>query len=471
MRKSHVLICTLSCVVLVATALLFPEVPDASKLVTMDEMYGTHQAEAASGELSPPVLATQAFGLTPLQGNMTERSDSTTDSTVTDSQPLELVGPPEPETIQVRVRPNDTMSQIFVREGLAASDLQKLEEASPSGCRLHAIDVDDVISYRLNHDKQIVYFEYLHSPLESFRFTREGDSFIGEAHEQELERRQAYRFVTIERGDSVISAGLNAGIKAEQTIWKLAKILQWDIDFYHDVHPGDSYQILYEEEFTKDGEYHSDGAILAIEFSNKGKQHQIVRFNFEGELTGYYSRDGRVTRKKFLRTPVEYRRVSSHFQANRLHPVLKTMRPHNGIDYAAPTGTPVYATGDGVVTRYGKTRNNGNYVVLSHGILYQTKYLHLHRIDPKVKAGAEVKQGDRIGSVGMTGLATGPHLHYEFLVNGVHQNPATVHLPPAEPLSEEQLVSFRQHAEEVFLELASLKEEALEARPLLAQKR
>lgn len=463
MRKSHFLGITLSCIVLAALILLFPQVPDASDLITSDDLFQTSPRESTSGLVVETNLDVD-------NSQQSKRSNIHDDSETTIEQP-ELVGPPEPELKEIRVRPNDTLSAIFLREGLSNEDLHEIQTASPPGCKLHSIDVGDVIAYRLNHANELAYFEYSRSPLVSFRFTRNDDSFLGESHEKETELRAVYHYVTIERGDSVISAGLNAGIREEQTIWQLAKILQWDIDFYHDVHPGDWYQILYEEAFTNEGEYLSDGNILAIEFSNKNKKHQIIRYEFDNGYSGYYSRDGRVTRKKFLRTPVEYRRVSSQFQLNRLHPILKVRRPHNGIDYAAPTGTPVYATGDGVVERVGKNRNNGNYIVLAHGILYHTKYLHLHRIDPKVKKGAEIKQGQRIGSVGMTGLATGPHLHYEFLVNGVHQNPATVHLPPAEPLSEEELTAFRVHAEEVFATLDTYKAKALDQEPLLAQKR
>ena len=464
MRKSHVLGITLSCVILGTMILLFPQVPDASDLVSSDDLFGN------SLRSDPPGLVAQ----TELAVSNVQESDPTfiADSSNSDDEQPELVGPPEPELVEIRVRRNDTLSAIFVRAGLAKEDLRKIQAASPKNCRLHAIDVDDVIRYRLNRANELNYFEYSHNPLESFRFTRIDDEFVGELHEKQTETRTVYHYVKIERGDSVISAGLNAGIREEQTIWQLAKILQWDIDFYHDVHPGDWYQILYEEAVTKEGEHLSDGNVLAIEFSNKDNLHQIIRYEFDDGHFGYYSRDGRVTRKKFLRTPVEYRRVSSQFQANRLHPITKVHRPHNGIDYAAPTGTPVYATGDGVVERVGNNRNNGNYIVLVHGTLYQTKYLHLHRIDPKVKKGAQIMQGQRIGSVGMTGLATGPHLHYEFLVNRVHQNPATVHLPPAEPLSEEALASFREHAESTFALLETARVEALgQQEQLLAQKR
>ena len=169
----------------------------------------------------------------------------------------------------------------------------------------------------------------------------------------------------------------------------------------------------------------------------------------------YYTRDGTSTEGQFLRAPLEYTRVSSNFNPRRLHPIHKRIMPHNGIDYAAPTGTPVYATGTGVVTEAGKKRLNGNYVVLKHGATYQTKYLHLHKIDPKIKVGVKVVQGQRLGSVGMTGAATGPHLHYEFLVNGVHKNPKTVDLPRNEKLKGEELIPFQRHADEVFGLMAS----------------
>ena len=269
--------------------------------------------------------------------------------------------------------------------------------------------------------------------------------------------KKTYHQVEIERGQSVISAGLASGIKQEKTLWQLPKLLQWDLDFYHDIHPGDSYEILYFENYVE-GEYIGDGDIVAIIFNSGKTIHQIVRYRTtEQAPIKYFTRDGTSTEGQFLRAPLEYTRVSSEFNPRRLHPIYKKTMPHNGIDYAAPTGTPVYATGTGIVTEVGHKRLNGNYVVLKHGSTFQTKYLHLHKIDPKAKVGAKISQGQRIGSVGMTGSATGPHLHYEFLVNGTHKNPKTVNLPRTEKLDGDDLIPFERHANEVFSFMTSFR--------------
>jgi murein DD-endopeptidase MepM/ murein hydrolase activator NlpD len=218
---------------------------------------------------------------------------------------------------------------------------------------------------------------------------------------------------------------------------------------------GDTIELVFEEKYL-DGEKLEDGAILAAAFTNKGQTFEAYRYiDGLGDM-GYYNREGVSMRKAFLRAPVDFTRVSSNFNPNRLHPIYKTKRPHRGTDYAAPTGTPVYAAGDGRVVEAGYTRTNGNYVFIQHGESYKTHYLHLHK--RQVKQGQRVKQGELIGSVGSTGAATGPHLHYEFLVNGVHRNPRNVHkvLPKAKSLPETELARFQSHIKQPVQQLAAL---------------
>lgn len=357
---------------------------------------------------------------------------------------------------EIVVRRGDSLSTIFSRAKLTAQELHAVQQASPQDWSLQHIDVGQKIRYQTDEDGRLTLFEYERDFLNSVMFTRTDDGFTSEVHSKQVVAKEIYHSVEIEKGQSVISAGLAAGIQSEKTLWTIPKLLQWEIDFYHDIHPGDAYEILYYENYVE-GEYFGDGDIIALIFTNTGERHEIVRYQSDDIPLGYFERDGVSTQKRFLRTPVEYKRVSSEFNPKRLHPIHKVVMPHNGIDYAAPTGTPVYATGAGIVERASKTRANGNYVVLKHGPIYTTKYLHLHRIDPAMKVGAKVKQGQRIGSVGMTGYATGPHLHYEFLVNGVHKNPKTVDLPDGEPLSAEQIVLFKNHSDDIFARMEQLK--------------
>lgn len=368
------------------------------------------------------------------------------------------------ETTKVKIKNGDTLSSIFDRSDIDRKDLAAVQEASPSYWKSLSLRAGRQLEYSLDDTGSLEFFEYSPEDLVSYSFTRTGDSLSFESKIRKVVSNETYRWVKIQQGDSVISAGLAAGVRQEKTLWRIPKLLQWDIDFYHDIHPGDSFQILYYERFV-DGEYYEDGEIIALQFQSGNRPYNLVRYEDNGVFKGYFTRDGYAARKRFLRNPVEYTRISSGFSLRRLHPISKTMKPHLGIDYAAPTGTPVYATGDGVVARVGYNNANGNYLYLEHDRTYTTKYLHLHKIDPAVKKGETVKQGQRIGSVGMTGLATGPHLHYEFLVNGEHQDPATIHLPEGKPLSEDEIERFQSHADELFDRMNALKLEYPEIEP------
>ena len=210
------------------------------------------------------------------------------------------------------------------------------------------------------------------------------------------------------------------------------------------------------EELYLDGEKYKDSHIIAASFTNQGKTYNAYRYTDSSGQSAYYNEDGVSMRKAFLLAPVDFSRISSNFNLRRLHPIYKTTRPHRGTDYAAPTGTPVYAAGDGRVIKAGYSRANGNYVFIKHGERYVTHYLHLNK--RRVKQGQRVSQSQVIGTVGSTGAATGPHLHYEFLVNGVHRNPRTIHkqFPKAKSLPASELALFRQNINEASLQLASL---------------
>ncbi|MDQ2994003.1 MAG: M23 family metallopeptidase, partial [Pseudomonadota bacterium] len=209
-----------------------------------------------------------------------------------------------------------------------------------------------------------------------------------------------------------------------------------------DIHNGDSFSILFEEKFL-DGQRVSTGNILAAEFINNGKAYRAVRYTDQHGVSDYYTPDGRNLKKRFTRTPVKFTRISSKFTMGRWHPVLHRMRKHQGVDYAAPTGTPVKATANGHITFKGRKGGYGNALVIDHGDHYSTLYGHLSAYSKAAKTGTRIRQGDIIGYVGMSGLATGPHLHYEFLVNGVHRDPLSVKLPIGEPIPPSQLKKFR----------------------------
>ncbi len=219
----------------------------------------------------------------------------------------------------------------------------------------------------------------------------------------------------------------------DSTTLALADLFAWDIDFVNDIQPGDTFTVTYEEIYDH-GKYVEDGPILAARFVNDGHQYLAVRYVSPDGHAGYYTPDGRSLRKAFLRAPLEFTRVSSPFSLHRRHPILNLIRAHKGVDYAAPIGTPVRAAGDGRVIFAGRKGGYGNVVELDHAHGIMTVYGHLSRFARGLRVGEHVAQGAVIAYVGMTGLATGPHLHYEFRVNGVYKNPQTVSLPDAVPI-------------------------------------
>jgi len=353
-------------------------------------------------------------------------------------EPAEVVG--SDRTWQyVQVASGDTMEIIFRRLGLTPRLLHEVVHLDDRTDSLVDLRPGDEIAFDLDDNGML---RALRSEFddESWLFVeREGDALSSRLEPRNIEVRVAE--VEAEITSSLFNAGKNAGL-TDNMILRLAGIFGWDIDFALDIRRGDRFALVFEEIY-RDGQFLRQGAIIAARFVNQGDSFEAIRFD-AGDGPDYYAPDGRPMRKAFLRAPINFTRVSSNFNPQRLHPVTRRIRPHNGTDYAAPTGTPVWAAGDGTVIEAGYTRANGNYIFLKHGNHIVTRYLHLSR--KQVSRGDRVRQGQTIGRVGMTGLATGPHLHYEFLVHGRHRDPRRVELPEAEPLSEDVLPAFESHA-------------------------
>jgi murein DD-endopeptidase MepM/ murein hydrolase activator NlpD len=340
------------------------------------------------------------------------------------------------------VRSGDSLARIFERAGIPARELQAVLDAGPVATGLKRIFPGHELVFEVDADGRLNRLTYAPSRMESVVFERDGERFVGTTLLREPERYTTYREGVIEH--SLFVAGQRAGLDDEITM-RLAQLFQWDVDFVLDIRKGDSFHFLFEELYLDD-EFVGFGDILAAEFRNQGSLHRAVRYVDSEGHADYYAPDGTSLRKAFLRAPVDFRRISSEFNLRRVHPLHRRSMPHRGIDYAAPTGTPVYASGDGRIQTASRTSANGNYVVLQHGSQIQTKYLHLSRFAKGVRGGVHVRQGQLIGYVGATGWATGPHLHYEFLVNGTHKNPRTVELPKADPVPADQRNAFQRHA-------------------------
>ena len=354
------------------------------------------------------------------------------------------------------VQPGDNLALIFNREGLSAQALHRLVNAKPLGARLAKIAPGEEFSLALDEDNRLLSLSYSPGPLKTLKFTREGNRFHGEEIIVEPQRKTTYKHGVID--DNLFTASQRVGLP-DQVTMKLAEIFQWDIDFILDIRAGDTFYALLEE-LHLDGKLIGFGNILAVEFINQGDSYRAVRYVEPDGEANYFDPKGRNMRKAFIRAPVSFTRISSNFNLRRKHPLWNRAMPHRGIDYAAPRGTPIFASGDGVVTEAGKGRANGNYVVLRHGEQFMTKYLHMSRIARGIRTGKRVRQGDTIGYVGATGWATGPHLHYEFLVNGVHQNPRTVKLPDAEPVPAAETERFKASTAPLLAKLSTLRNQS-----------
>jgi murein DD-endopeptidase MepM/ murein hydrolase activator NlpD len=332
-------------------------------------------------------------------------------------------------TIDVIVSRNDTLDRIFRRLKLNLSDLASLRTLPGLRGTLDTLRPGE--SLRFTHkDSELFGLERRLSESQTLKVSRDGANLKANLLQNPLEtrRRTVHGVISSSLFEAVESEGAHDQIAVE-----LADLFGWDIDFVLDVQPGDSFVVTYDE-IWRDGTYLHDGPIEAAEFVNNGRQFRAVRYTDPDGGTHYYSPDGRSVQKAFLRAPVEFTRVSSRFNSARMHPILNRIRAHKGVDYAAPIGTPVHAAGDGRIVFAGVMGGYGNVVQIEHSRSVVTVYGHLSRFASGTHAGAHVNQGQVIAYVGMTGLATGPHLHYEYRVNGVFKNPQTVVLPGAEPI-------------------------------------
>jgi len=356
---------------------------------------------------------------------------------------------PEPALrwVEQTVGSGDSLSLLFSRANLSAADVYKVS-SSKDGKLLRNLYPGESFRFGLNKTGELEELQYIKSKLVSRIYSLEGDSYSSELRELKPDTLLSYREGIIK--DSLYLSAQQANLP-DKLIMELANIFAWDIDFVFDIRQGDSFSILFQEKYL-DGEKFGVGDIVAASFTNRSKSYNAVLYTDSQGHSSYYTPEGLSMRKAFLRAPLDIFRISSGFNLRRKHPIHKMIKAHRGVDYAAPRGTPVFSAGDGKVTATGYSKANGNYVFVQHGQTYMTKYLHLNK--KKVLKGQAVKQRQIIGTVGSTGYATGPHLHYEFLVNGVHRNPRTVKLPQANPISATELAAFKLATTPVLTQLA-----------------
>lgn len=366
-------------------------------------------------------------------------------------QPLDVT-----EELEHTVRSGESLSSIFSDLHLSREDLHKIVHANATGKQFADVAPGNDVVATLNADGELERLTYAKTPFETLIATRHDDEFDVELLSKKVDYQIASAKATIHA--SLFEDGTQAGLP-EKLILKLADIFAWDIDFALNLREGDQFTVVYEKLFV-DGKEFDSGDILSVEFVNQGKVYTAVRFEDNQGNTGYYTPDGNALRKAFLQTPMDFAKISSHFDLHRKHPILNTIRAHKGVDYSAATGTPVKTTGDGKVIFKGDKNGYGNVVEIEHGQKYSTLYAHLSGFKPGLKTGNSVKQGEVIGYVGSTGLATGPHLHYEFRINGEHVNPLTVKLPHSLPMDTAILAKFKAQTQPLVAQLAQAKGEA-----------
>lgn len=343
---------------------------------------------------------------------------------------------------QYKIEPGKNLSFYLSQAGLDSKAIHEIMQVKHRK-QLSKVFPGQKLRMHTSAQDELVELALYLSPTKSIKIHQENGKFISTFIEQPVEVRITMEGATIQ--DSLYMAGKRANLN-DNMIMELAEIFAYDIDFALDIHPNDNFKVVFEEHYIE-GEKVDNGPILAAEFVNQGQRYTAIRFKDEDQVS-YYTPEGKSLKKAFIRTPVEYTRISSHFNLQRRHPVLHHIRAHKGVDYAAPTGTPVKAAGDGKVEFIGKKGGYGNVIILQHGKKYSTLYAHLHKFNHKLKKGSHVKQNQTIAYVGKTGLATGPHLHYEFRINDVHHNPLTVKLPQADPLTKDTKRVFLAKAKE-----------------------
>ncbi len=438
----------------VSAALVFsPSADVEAKRMTINLDLDKPTATAAQGETTA-----QTASLTPQPTPQAgEATKETTDLSASSSieEPVPAAEPEVPALTwnELTVRQGDTLSSLFGKAGFNDRLMLSVIHGGGEAEKLQHLYVGETLAFATNDEGELMQVRLDRSRLESLLITRTEDGFNGETVIAEPVSRPAFASGVI--NGSLYLAGKKAGLDDRVTM-ELAGIFGWDIDFVYDIRKGDRFEVVYEELYLGD-EKIDNGKILAARFVNRGREVVALHYTDTNGDSDYFTPDGNSMRKAFLRMPINAR-VSSPFNLQRRHPVLDVVRPHEGTDYAAPPGTPIKAAGDGRVSFAGWKGGYGRTVVLAHGDNITTLYAHMSGLGNGIKNGARVKQGQTIGYVGSTGMVTGPHLHYEFRVNGVARNSRTVDLPEANPVPESEFARFRAATQQHIAQLNTLGE-------------
>ena len=354
------------------------------------------------------------------------------------------------------IKKGETLFDIFKRYNLDLRELFELREASADIYRLRKLYPGQPYKIWVDNNDRVNSFIYWIDDDNILNITRSDSGFYAKKVAVAYEKRILHIGGTIQ--DNLISSiggeGEEGGREDLMLALNISDIFTWDIDFTSDLRNGDTFKVIVEGLYL-DGEFKKYGDLICVEFMNNSESYTAYRFENEGRAD-YYDGEGRSLKRAFLKAPLSFRRISSTFSNGRFHPILKRYRPHHGLDYAAPAGTPVSAIGNGTVTFSGIKGQYGNLVIIKHPHGYKTYYGHLSKIEKHIKKGAKIEQGQIIGLVGATGLATGPHLHYELRINGKPLNPLTVRLPRGKTIPVKMRADFMQFKKTMESRLTSI---------------
>jgi len=430
--------------VLAFTAILLPGKNEASTTSTLD----TSALNDVQHEIPPPRTTSELMlYLQPAPDENSIDSATAPETASADSG----VSPDTAPWKTISVKSGDTLSEMFQRAGLGTKDIYSLLHSSKQAQALATLKPGQQLAFLIGEDKQLQKLKLVKSPLENIEFVKNPNGYSFQIEQRTPDVTLNFAKITID--SSLFQSASKVGIP-DNLAMELASVFGWDVDFVLDIHNGDTFNFVYEERML-DGKKIGNGDIVAAEFNKKGASYQAVRYIDQNGNSRYFTPTGMSMKKEFLRTPVDFAQISSPFNLNRMHPILHKIRAHKGTDYAAPMGTPVHATGNGRVTYAAWKGGYGNTIQIQHGQVYETVYGHLSKYARGIKEGSKVTQGQVIGYVGMTGLATGPHLHYEFHVNGQVKNPVTVKFANSSPIPTSEQPRFLAQTQRYMAQLAS----------------
>ena len=364
------------------------------------------------------------------------------DNGTANTAPTTTTAPADPLHKTITVGRGDTLSTVFTKVGLPANELHDVLSSSKDAKRFSKLNVGQQLQFELTSNGRLQNLNSKLSDLESISLSKtdKGYAFKRELVKPDVRSAYARGVINSSLSQSAQRAGLPHALAMD-----MANVFGYDIDFAEDIRQGDEFEVVYEQKVVNDKPV-GNGNILSARFINRGKTFTAVRYTNKQGNTSYYTADGNSMRKAFIRTPVDFARISSGFSMGRRHPILNKIRAHKGVDYAAPRGTPIKAAGDGRVLLAGRNGGYGNAVIIQHGNNYKTLYGHMQGFAKGVRTGTSVKQGQIIGYIGTTGLSTGPHLHYEFQVNGRHVNPLSIKTAMADPIAKAEKQRFLQQS-------------------------